>query len=296
MKLVSLYPIRFALVAAASAVIFVSCQKNTDEDVNAPAASDPELAAEMMEADASYNEVQDIALTAADEEGIESAGRGNDVRLNLFLQLRLRIGNNASITVSPNDNTYPKTVTIDFGNGAMGADLRSRKGKIILHLTGPIREAGSVLTITLENYKVGPLQISGTKVITNLSANGEIRFSVEVDGGQVRFPNGRGYVYETSKYITQVAGAATQQLSDDIYEIEGEVHTTFSNGRTVTLTTIDNLVKKANCAWVSDGSLDIEVNGVDFSLDYRYPANGGCDNKALLQWNNNTEQKIVILP
>ena len=106
--------------------------------------------------------------------------------------MRLRIGANATITVTPDDNTYPKTVTIDFGNGEIALTVNSDKERSSLHFTGPIRKPGSVVTITLVDFKLGRAKIEGTKVITNLSENGNIKFSVQVTDGKVTFPNGRG--------------------------------------------------------------------------------------------------------
>jgi hypothetical protein len=31
-------------------------------------------------------------------------------------------------------------------------------------------------------------------------------------------------------------------------------------------------------------------------LDFGFPSNGDCDNKALLSWNNGNSQRIIILP
>ena len=110
---------------------FFSCKKEASEP-SSPAVSETEAAeysAEGMETEASYDDVQDISMTAADEEGILSAGRAEGLRPFPFLKLRVRIGAKAVITVTPDDNTYPKTVTIDFGEGYICPDAKFRKGK-----------------------------------------------------------------------------------------------------------------------------------------------------------------------
>jgi hypothetical protein len=249
-----------------------------------------------LEAEASYDDLQDISMTAADEEGIISAGRpaGTAGRPFPFLRLRLRIGTNAIITVTPNDSTYPKTVSIDFGSGDTCPDGKFRKGKIILDISGPIRHHGSVVTITLVDFQIGRAKIEGTKVITNLSENGNIKFSVQVTDGKVTFPNGRGYLYEKLKYVTQIEGGSTPEITDDVYSVEGHSQTKFNNGVIITLNTETALIKKVTCPWISNGTLKVKVNTYEFLLDYGYPSNGDCDNIALLKYNG--QEKIILLP
>jgi len=279
------------------AVLIFSCKKESSKP-NTPAITEAEAteySAESMEADASFDDVYDISMTTADEEGIISAGKpGTGAKPFPFLKLRLRIGAKATITVTPDDNTYPKTVTIDFGSGENCPDGKFRQGKIVLHFTGPIRKPGSVVTITLVDFKLGRAKIEGTKVITNLSENGNIKFSVQVTNGKVTFPNGRGYTYEKLKYVKQIAGGATDDIMDDVYSIEGQAKTTYKNGVVVAISTKDALIKKVICPWISEGTLLVKVNNYEFSLNYSAPNNGECDNKALLKWGST--EKIIVLP
>jgi hypothetical protein len=278
-------------------VLVVACNKEkSPEQAPISESEATEYSVESMEADASFDDLTDIGLTAADEEGIISAGRaeGTAGKPFPFLRLRLRIGQKPTITVSPEDNTYPKVVTIDFGNGDNCPDGKFRKGKIVLNFTGPVRKPGSVVTITLVDFKLGRASITGTKVITNLSANGIVKFSVKISDATVTFPNGRGYTYEKTKTILQTAGETTNEISDDVYEIEGQAKTVYKNGVVVAINTLDALVKKVTCPWVSAGSLQVKVGDHAFSLDYSAPSNGDCDNKALLKWNSH--EQIVVLP
>lgn len=297
MKVLSINRIVATIVLSLTLFIF-SCKKEAVQD--SPAISEAEAteySTESTEAEASYDDLQDISMTAADEEGLISAGKpsGNTAgRPFPFFKLRLRIGAKAVITVTPDDNTYPKTVTIDFGDGEICPDGKFRKGKIVMHFTGPIRRPGSVLTITLVDFQVGRAKIEGTKVITNLSENGNIKFSVQVTGGKVTFPNGRGYTHERLKYVKQIEGGDTDEILDDVYSIEGRSETKFNNGVVIVLNTETALIKKVICPWISAGTLKIKVNNREFLLDYAYPNNGDCDNKALLTWES--KQRIVVLP
>lgn len=273
----------------------ISCQKEGSKDDQLTQTVSEEDATtyseESMEAEGSFDDVEDIGMTAANEEAISGSGR-----IFPFLRLRARIGQCAEITVSPNDSTYPKTVTIDFGDGCIGLDGKLRRGVIILNFTGRIRHSGSVLTITLRDYYLNRAHVEGTKVISNLSENGNIKFTVQVVEGKVTLPNGRGYKYNALKYVHQTEGGATDDLSDDVYKIEGTSGTKFNNGISIGLTTETPLVKKAVCPWISDGTLKIKINNRQLSLDYGAPNNGDCDNKAMLSWNNGNGHLLISLP
>lgn len=274
----------------------VSCQKDkSDSEPQISEQDAEEHSLETMETDASFDDVMDVVMTAAGEEALASAGKpGTAGKPFPFLLLKLRIGLKATITVTPDDGSYPKTVTVDFGGGDNCPDGRFRKGKIVIHFTAPVTEPGAVVTATLEDFQVGRLKIVGTKVITNLSENGTVKFSVEVKDAAVIWPNGKTHSYEKLKYITQIAGAGTDDILDDVYSIEGAAKSVFKNGLSVVVATEEALIKKVNCLWISDGILSVKARNHEFTLDYAYPADGDCDNKALLTWRG--KERIVVLP
>lgn len=284
------------------AVVFIlatalySCQKENSSNSNVTPVSEDDAVVysdESAQAEASFDDVEDISMQAADEEGVTSEGG----RIFPFVHLRLRLGHCAVITVSPNDSTYPKTVTIDFpGDGCWCADGKHRKGTITLFFTGPIRRPGSVVTITLTNFYLNRAHIEGTKTISNLSTPNGVKFTVQVTGGKVTFPSGRGYKYDGLKYVAQIDGASTNDIADDVYKIEGRSKTQFNNGVTINLNTESPLIKKVACDWISDGTLKIKINDRVLFLDYGAPNDGDCDNKALLTWNNGNNHRLITLP
>ncbi len=283
--------------------IFTACQKESglsDSVLEEEAAA---LSDESSQAEASFDDADDIALIAADEEGNaggfgvegKSATQGR-LFLPNFFELRVRIGDCATITVTPHDSTYPKTVTIDFGDSCRGRDGKVRSGKLVLHFTGPIRRPGSVITLTFVRYHVNRVHIEGTKVFKNLSEPPVHKWNIVVLDGKVTFPNGRGYAYEGSKTVTQIAGMLTGIVLDDVYRITGRSKTIFNNGKTVNITTEDPLIKKVICPWINEGTLKIKIVDRELKLDFGFPNNGNCDNKAVLTWNNGNSQRVIVLP
>jgi hypothetical protein len=275
-----------------------SCQKDVSTSNNTSLTEEQAAtySEESSMAEASFDDAEDIATTAADEEGNASEyGINGRLFQPLFTELRAAIGDCAEITVTPNDSTYPKTITIDFGNGCLGRDGKFRSGAIVVHLTAPLRRPGSVVTITFRNYYVNRVHLEGTKIISNLSDPLVHKWSVQVVGGKVTFPAGRGYSYQSIKVKTQVEGMDTRLVRDDVYEITGRSQTEFNGGLTITLNTESPLVKKVACPWISDGKLKIKINDRALYLDYGFPTNGQCDNKALLIWNNGNNQRVILL-
>lgn len=306
MKTLNINRITLAAVAVLfSALIFTSCKKeNSLSNTSSETITEEEavnLSDESTQAEASFGDVEDVSLTAAEEEG-EAAVYGRsegspEGRYNPpFVELRLRIGHCATVTVTPNDSTYPKTITIDFGDGCMGADGKYRRGAIVIHLTGPIRRSGSVMTITFRNFYLNRAHIEGTKTFSNLSENGNIKFTEQVVGGAVTFPNGRGYQYQSLKYVNQIEGGNTRRIMDDVFSVQGRSQTSFNGGTTITLNTETPLIKKTACPWISNGILKIKVNSHILFANYGAPSNGECDNKVLLTWNNGNNQRLISLP
>jgi hypothetical protein len=309
MKTITIKRITISAIAVLfSAFLFTSCQKensfNNSTSSTAPVVSEEDAKTysdESAQADASFDDVEDVSKIAAEEEGdastYEKSGETTGRYFPTFEELRLRLGTCATITVTPNDSTYPKTITIDFGPiGCLCADGKYRRGAIVINLTAPIRRPGAVMTITLVDFYLNRAHIEGTKVMSNLSENGNIKFTVQVVGGKVTFPNGRGYKYESLKYVAQIAGGDTRTIRDDVYKIEGRSKTEFNNGVTVILDTETPLIKKVVCPWISNGVLKIKINDRILFLDFGAPNNGDCDNKALLTWNNGNNQLLITLP
>lgn len=295
----------FAALALMLTLFVVSCQKENSLSEN-DSLTDEQAASfseESSQAEANFDDAEDIGLIAAEEEGA-AGGFGLEGRtavtgrlyLPRFEELRERIGDCATITVTPNDSTYPKTVTIDFGDSCRGRDGRVRRGAIVLHFTAPMRRPGAVVTMTFQNYYVNRVHIEGTKVFTNQSTPPVHQWKVAVINGRVTFPNGRGYSYEGVKTVKQIAGMLTNIVRDDVYQITGRSATVYNNGTTVNLNTESPLIKKVNCHWISEGTLKIKINNRIFFLDFGFPNNGACDNKALLTWNNGNSQRIIVLP
>ncbi len=282
------------------AVMLFSCQKESNPAL-APV-SDEEasvVSQENIAADAEYEDLTeigfsadaDLEVSAGDELNGSANGTGLGAGIRFYENLASKIGPCTTITVTPNDSTYPKTVVIDYGDGCFCRDGKFRKGAIILYYTKPLRRPGAELTITLRNFYVNRAHIEGTKIIKNLTEGNVHQFSVVVNDGKVTWPSGRGFKYEKTKMVTQVGGTETRGIRDDVYSIVGRSKTSYANGTTVVLNTESPLIKPVACNWIVSGVLKIKINNRTLFLDF---GNGQCDNKAWLKWNDHVIE--ITLP
>lgn len=271
------------------AVLFLSsCKKeNSTQSPSVTAEESQAIAEENALADGEYEEITEIAVTADADleieavEGSTTISTESDLRIrtHIFKQLASRLGPCAKITVS--GDAFPKTVTIDYGDGCLCRDGRFRKGAIVLHFTAPLRRSGSVLTVTLRDYYVNRAHIEGIKTITNLSAGTTVKWEVKIQEGRVTWPNGRGFTYVGKRTLTQVEGMDTRTVLDNKYEIEGRNQTVYANGVTVIKNTETPLVRKVSCRWLVQGIAKIAINDRVLFVNF---GNGECDNKAIISW------------
>jgi hypothetical protein len=291
-----------SILMTLSTLSLISCKK--DASYKADQLSDEEsmtISEENLSADAEYDDITEIGLSAGAD--LETADLSNEqaatnstestmgVRLDLFPELRFKTGPCTSLEIAPFGAAYPKTVTINYGEGCLCKDGRFRKGSIVLVFSAPIRKPGATVSISLVDYYVNKAHIEGTKTITNLGGNGAIKYSVKIENGKLAFPNGRGFTYDAEKTVTQTEGMDSWTIRDDAYEIEGNSHTAYANGWTVTKNTEAALLRRISCGWLVKGKIKIAINDRIFYVDF---GSGNCDNKAVISWPNG-EKEITLL-
>ena len=254
-----------------SSLLFTSCKKDASKD------SDVEAAENSVLAEASFDDVTTISDQAA-----------------LSGSVNMRVAGDASVnredgslgsgcaTVSIDTVTVPHAITIDFGaTNCLCNDGRNRRGKIILSYTGRYKEAGTVISISFNNYFVNDNQLTGTKKITNQGVNsaGNLVYKIEVNG-QVIKANGAGTItWVSTRQREWTAGASTPLvLSDDAYSITGSATGTNASGKSYTFTITKPIVRKMSCHYIESGVIDITPEGKPTrTLDY---GNTGCDANA----------------
>lgn len=260
-----------ALLSIPSVFFLASCQKNNSNE------PDPEIETtfKLSENQAVSESINDDATVIFFEASVSSGF----YRLNGPAETS-GILSCANVTVTP-QNTFPKTIVIDFGNGCTSADGINRKGKINISLSDYVHNPGATAVMTFENYYTAGYKVEGTITWTNTSTQNSISWTRQITGGKVTEPlSGYYWTHEGTKNVTQTAGASTpMNLLDDVYSVTGSHTVTNPAGKTRTVTITEALEKKTTCHNISKGKVKIQANTHFAILDY---GDGTCDNVATI--------------
>ena len=281
MKIINLLIVSFLFLS------IVSCDKDGNDNVidNTTTSSRDNTTAENMFAD-----IKKVVEEAADDEGQTSKTSNN--------KSGYTFGSCASVTVNPAwvDPTWPKVMHIDFGTtNCVGNYGVSRRGKLIVTITGKYRDTGTILTIQPQNYYVNDIKVEGTKTITNdgYNSNNNLSFTVDVVNGKLTYPNNKEITWASTRTNEWIEGDSTTLFThgfagvcDDVYLITGSANGVNRKGDSYTVTITSPLRKEICCRWVVSGTLELVPDGLDPRvLDF---GSGTCDNQATITVNGNT--------
>lgn len=193
----------------------------------------------------------------------------------------------AIITVSPQGNVWPKTVTFDFGTGCTLNDI-TRKGKIIAVFTDRFQNTGAKITVTFDNYYVNDTKIEGEKIITNNGRNTAGNYTFTLNVAKSRISSTRGiFTCNSTKVFEWIKGDDTVLGFDDQFSITGTATGTNSKGKNFSLTITKPVIKKIECRFLVSGTIEIKTGDRPARvLDY---GNGDCDAKATVTVNGVTK-------
>lgn len=276
----------FALLALPSLFFFASCIKqNSDDDY------DPEI-----EATFKLSEDQAISESINDDANVvffETAANAGLIgaRLNGVLETTNTLSC-ATVSITP-QNSFPKTIVIDFGNGCTSIDGVARKGKINIVLSDSVHRTGSTAVMTFENYQTAGFKVEGTITWTNTSTPNGISWTREIDNGKVTEPIGGYYwLHEGVKNVTQTAGASTRlNLLDDVYSVTGNHTVANPAGKSRTATITEALIKPTICHNVTKGKIKIQGPNHFAIVDY---GDGTCDRIATISIDGNPPRTILL--
>lgn len=190
-----------------------------------------------------------------------------------------------TVTVVPNiPGVFPKTVTIDFGNGCVGRDGKTRKGKIVSIYTNRMLIPGAKVSTTFVDYYVDSFKVEGTHITENTSTSNMQGWKIQVINGKItNINNSRWREWNSLKNVLQIEGNGSPHFPlDDVYKITGNAQGANSGGHTWSSLVVEPLIKKFVCRWIVQGKLRLTRDGRQALLDY---GNGTCDNIAIIYIN-----------
>jgi hypothetical protein len=284
MKTKRIYYILSAVLAGS--VLFYSCEK--DEPAAKITEEDVAVAEDDALVDALFSDIWeavDHALQIVDDQLYNAQLKSQEVVADSC----------PSITVDHPDTTHwPKVITIDYGEtDCVGFYGNTRRGKIVIIITGRYRMEGSQKTVTLVDYYINDIHLEGTKTIINngRNENKNLTFTVELVEGKVTTPNELVIEREFTRIREWVAGEATGSHWDDVYFITGNASGVNFKGESYTRTILIPLEWAASCRFIKSGSVESVVGDrMPVILDY---GEGECDNVATIS--RGGETKTILL-
>lgn len=191
----------------------------------------------------------------------------------------------ATISVTPTNNTWPKTITIDYGSGCINTNGVARQGQIIVTLSGPLTATTSAMTATFSNYVVNGTSIVGTRVTTkSRNTSGNLIFSHVSTIHLINASLSLNVTHNSTRVFEWITGADTPSRLDDIFSITGSGSGTNSRGNSFTTLITKPLIKKVICPFIVSGTIQVTETPSNWIrvLDY---GDGTCDNLATITIN-----------
>ena len=234
----------------------------------------------------------------------------NDIAENLFEDVQLSVDDNAKavndtstvdstgtqidsnavcpdISWSPewvgwvNFWTFPKTVTIDFGDdGCEGRDGKIRKGIVTGTFSNWPWVRNASLEIVPSSFFVDDYKVEGMKTITynGLNSSGNQNWDISVEDGVITTPEGETILWESERNNELISGANDFNPWNNVHSITGTANGTNRTGRDYTAEITQALIVEIECLEITEGVLEIQPEDLKLrTVDY---GDGACDRKA----------------
>ena len=224
------------------------------------------------------NALDEDVTTSEDLATSEDFSEEIDLATDLAIEERGGGGTCPTVTLAQPWGTWPNTITIDYGttgcNGPNGDHLL--KGKIIINQTADMFTAGAVRTKTFDNFFVDDVQVSGTKSWTNngQDAAGNWSYTKTATDMAHLYPDGTSTTWNRVHTNTLIQGGNTPTHWDNVWSITGTDTGTNRNGKNITATILEPLIKKALCRWITEGVTQFTRDSKTATLNF---GNGTCD-------------------
>ncbi len=278
------------LTAALSTAFLFSCQKDSKELV----LSDQELAIIMDDA-ASDNLIEtkdyEVDYYSGSPDIINSINNGGQ-KSSFWPRWRYVNGEGPALTVDPIGWSWPKTITIDYGEGIELINGRIITGMIIINVSARPLTDGATREVSYEDFYVDSVHIEGGATRTFIGTDSTQRVFSNVSDLTLTFPDGTILYRHGERIRTLLEGFETPFYhGDDVILIEGFVDYETSGGKSFSKTIISPLTKTGACRFITKGTVSFTLNGEDFAeLDY---GDGTCNDVATITKGGETRQITI---
>lgn len=255
------------LILLAAMLLFTSCNKDDDNNQNQEFSA--ENAALAAQTDATVDGTMNIL-----ENGYDENADGTRSSVSLFPQCT-----EISIVTSGQSGM----ITLDFGDGCQLNNGANVAGVVELAY-GPIVGGERTIDYTFLDFTYNSNGVSGGGQIVRTIANSDGNPQSTVNETiTVSFPNTEVTATRVGLRIAEwVEGVGTGTWLDNVYHIDGNWNTTFTNGFERNGEVTETLVRELNCLHFVSGVIEVTQGPFTGGLDY---GDGACDNLATLTIN-----------
>ena len=231
----------------------------------------------------------EAALTEAEYEsdfysGIVSVlghGRLPGVKFGWKDPIHYKTGKGPEITVSNTGSTYPKTITLDYGDSTEIHHGRILSGVVTIEISAAPRTNGATRTITYTDFGVDSVTVNGVSKAVFSGDNTTSAIENYTEKITFKYLNGTEITWNGAKKREWVEGLGTELVrSDDVINITGSSNASITGGSVYVKEIIKPLVRKGSCRYIVSGVIRLTVDAkLVSSLDY---GSGDCDAEAVL--------------
>ena len=246
------------------AVLLYACDKSADD------LTEKKLDAETIEI------VNELVMTEALEEDINASINKAIVIAERSNEKSAKVESECfSVTVKPIIGGYPKTITIDFGDGCEGSYGFVRSGKIAVSLSDTMQAPGATYTVTFDQFAIEGYTFEGSIAFENTGTASVPSFYEDLD---LTMTTSGGVLIEKSKTVNRywLEGASTNEVTDDVYSIEGSAEVSVGTDRSYTYEIISPLIISPSCDIIKEGILEITTSKSDTTITVDF-GTGDCD-------------------
>jgi hypothetical protein len=184
---------------------------------------------------------------------------------------------------------FPKTITLDYGEGCVGKRGLEKRGSITLYMTDTILNPNATYTITFEDVTIGNRKVEKTALITNegQDENGSWIISSEYVMTSTRESEGATVVREFDEKKVWLSGFETPKIEDDIFLKSGGGSMTVNGELKFERTILEDLLIDRSCMFPKEGIIEISRGEETMTIDY---GDGECDNLAVVNKDGESEE------
>jgi hypothetical protein len=177
-------------------------------------------------------------------------------------------------------NAQNGRVQIDFGDGCMGPDGKTRKGIMVVEYEGHWAISNSEIYTVLKDFYVDDVRVEGTRILTNVSLDAKsMVYTEEIINGKITWPDNTYLTRISDRTHTLIFGDA-----DNIFELQVEGHASGKTrpGLNYSTETIEPLLFRSVCKL---NAVYLPVSGIKTIIISEKPVitvnygGGDCDTK-----------------